>query len=82
IPCVERFEALSDAARAALVPTDTPVVVVEAGATRGWRGLAGRMGAVIGLDRFGESAPERDLLTRFGFTKEAVAGTVRTVLAG
>ncbi|WP_420826114.1 transketolase [Rhodoplanes elegans] len=82
IPCVERFEALSDAARAALVPTDTPVVVVEAGATRGWRGLAGRKGAVIGLDRFGESAPERDLLTRFGFTKEAVAGTVRTVLAG
>ncbi|WP_408093479.1 transketolase [Rhodoplanes sp. SY1] len=82
MPCVERFEALSDAARAALVPADMPVVVVEAGATRGWRGLAGRKGAVIGLDRFGESAPERDLLTRFGFTKEAVAGTVRTVLAG
>ncbi|MFD2180536.1 transketolase [Rhodoplanes azumiensis] len=82
MPCVERFEALSDAARAALVPADAPVVVVEAGATRGWRGLAGRKGAVIGLDRFGESAPERDLLPRFGFTKEAVAGTVRAVLAG
>ncbi|WP_370878198.1 MULTISPECIES: transketolase [Rhodoplanes] len=82
MPCVERVEALSDAVRAALVPPDRPVVVVEAGATRGWRGLAGRRGAVIGLDRFGESGPERDLLTHFGFTAEAVAGTVRAVLAG
>ncbi|NVO16385.1 MAG: transketolase [Rhodoplanes sp.] len=81
MPCVERFEALSAEARAALVPADRPVVVVEAGATRGWRGLAGPRGRVIGIDRFGESAPERDLLGLFGFTADAVAEAVRVTSA-
>lgn len=77
MPCVERFEAQPAAARAALVPADRPVVVIEAGTTRGWRGLAGPSGRVIGLDRFGESAPEKDLLKLFGFTAAAVAEVVR-----
>lgn len=80
MPCVERFEALPAEVRAALVPADRPVVIVEAGTTRGWRGLAGPRGRVIGIDRFGESAPERDLLGLFGFTAEAVAEAVRAVL--
>jgi transketolase len=82
MPCVERFEALPAEARAALVPADRPVVIVEAGTTRGWRGLAGPCGRVIGIDRFGESAPERDLLGLFGFTADAVAEAVRAVTAG
>ncbi|WP_210206663.1 transketolase [Rhodoplanes serenus] len=77
MPCVERFEAQPAAARAALVPADRPVVVIEAGTTRGWRGLAGPSGRVIGVDRFGESAPEKDLLKLFGFTAAAVAEVVR-----
>ncbi|MBI5111684.1 MAG: transketolase [Rhodovulum sp.] len=77
MPCVERFEAQPAAARAALVPAGRPVVVIEAGTTRGWRGLAGPSGRVIGLDRFGESAPEKDLLKLFGFTAAAVAEVVR-----
>jgi transketolase len=81
LPCVERFTALSNAERAALVPAGTPVVVVEAGVTRGWTGLAGPSGWVVGLDRFGESAPGGVLFKHFGFTVDHLASVVREVAA-
>jgi transketolase len=80
MPCRERFEALTETERAALFPKGVPVVAVEAGVTRGWRGLSGTRAdgiIAIGIDRFGESAPEKDLWPLFGFTPEAVADAVR-----
>jgi transketolase len=79
MPCVEAFERRSKEAQAAVLP-DLPTVVVEAGVTRGWWKLAGRNGAVIGIDRFGESAPEKVLWPLFGFTVDNVAATVRRIL--
>ena len=81
MPCVEAFERLPAEAQAAILPDDLPIVAVEAGTTRGWRGVVGRKGAVVGIDRFGESGPEKALLTQFGFTPDRVAATVRSVLA-
>ena len=81
MPCVEAFDRLDAAAREALVPSDLPIVAVEAGSTRGWRGFVGPTGAVVGIDRFGESGPEKALLKHFGFTPENVAAIVRSVLA-
>ena len=83
MPCRERFEALPETARAALFPKGVPVVAVEAGVTRGWRGLCGTGGdgvTAIGIDRFGESAPEKDLWPLFGFTPEKVADAVRRLV--
>ncbi|MFG1375178.1 transketolase [Xanthobacter oligotrophicus] len=80
MPCRERFEALTETERAALFPKGVPVVAVEAGVTRGWRGLTGTREegvTVVGIDRFGESAPEKDLWPMFGFTVEKVAEAVR-----
>ncbi|MFG1342816.1 transketolase [Xanthobacter autotrophicus] len=80
MPCRERFEALTETERAALFPKGVPVVAVEAGVTRGWHGLTGTREegvTVIGIDRFGESAPEKDLWPLFGFTVEKVAEAVR-----
>ncbi len=56
-----------------------PRIAVEMGATGGWwkYGCA----AVVGIDRFGESAPGPALFRHFGFTAENVAATVRQVLA-
>ena len=48
-------------------------MAVEAGVTDGWRNYVGLEGAVIGLDRFGESAPAGELFKYFGITAEAVA---------
>ena len=81
LPCRERFEKLPEAERAALLPHGLPVVTIEAGVTRGWRGLLGRGVTSIGIDRFGESAPEKDLWPLFGFTPEKVAEAVRRALA-
>ena len=57
-----------------------PCVAVEAGSTGLWHKYVGSTGAVIGIDRFGESAPAGELFKLFGFTAERVAKTVRQVL--
>jgi transketolase len=48
-------------------------ISIEAGATYGWHRWVGDVGEVIGLDRFGESAPWADIYEEFGFTPERVA---------
>ena len=45
-----------------------------------WRKYVGLDGAIIGIDRFGESAPAADVFRHFGFTAENVANTVRQIL--
>jgi transketolase len=80
MPSVEAFERQDAAWRDAVLPPHLPVVVVEAGATRGWGRYAGRDGAAIGIDRFGESAPAPALFAHFGFTPEHIAGAVRAAI--
>ena len=61
-----------------MLPPKLPRIAVEAGVTDGWwkYGCA----AVVGIDRYGESAPAPALFKYFDFTAENVAGTVRKVL--
>jgi transketolase len=65
--------------RAKVLPPDLPVVAVEAGVSDFWRKYVGLEGAVVGIDRFGESAPAEALFSHFGFTAARVAETVRMV---
>ena len=58
-----------------------PRIAVEAGSTDGWYKYVGLEGRVIGLDRFGESAPAGELFQLFGLTAEVVAERARRVLA-
>jgi transketolase len=81
MPCVQAFERQPRRWRDAVLPPHVPVVTVEAGATRGWWKYAGHSGAVIGIDRFGESAPDRDLWTHFDLTTERVTRTVRELVS-
>jgi transketolase len=55
-------------------------VAIEAGVTDAWYKYVGLDGAVIGLDRFGESAPAGALFKEFGFTTENVVKVVKSVL--
>jgi transketolase len=57
-----------------------PKVAVEAGVSDYWRKYVGLEGAVVGIDRFGESAPAGELFKHFGFTAQNVAQTVRSTL--
>jgi transketolase len=80
MPCVNRFEAQDEAYRASVLPPGVPVITLEAGATATWRAYAGRDGATIGLNRFGESGPEKAVLEAFGFTPACVAERIRVLL--
>jgi transketolase len=56
-----------------LPPTVRARLSIEAGSPQGWRNYVGDVGDVVGIDRFGASAPGKVVLEKFGFTAEAVA---------
>jgi transketolase len=80
LPCTQRFDGQDAAYREAVLPNGLPRVAVEAGVTDGWWKYVGERGRVLGLDRFGESAPGGQLYAHFGLTAEAVAEAVRRLV--
>ena len=80
MPCTSIFDSQSAAYRASVLPVGVVRVAVEAGVTDGWYKYVGLEGAVLGLDRFGESAPAGALFKEFGFTVDNVVSTVKSVL--
>jgi transketolase len=82
MPCAERFDRQDAGYRASVLPRGVARVAVEAGVTDYWRKYVGAVddprAAVIGLDRFGESAPAGVLFKHFGITAERVADAART----
>jgi transketolase len=62
------------------VLTRLPKVAVEAGVSDYWRKYVGLEGAVVGIDRYGESAPAGELFKHFGFTPQNVAQRVRSIV--
>lgn len=80
MPSTNVFDAQDKAYRESVLPAAvTGRVVVEAGVTDSWWKYAGTNGKVIGLDRFGESAPAGDLFKEFGFTVENVIKHVESL---
>jgi transketolase len=63
-----------------VLPAACARVAVEAGVTVGWYKYVGLDGAVVGLDRFGESGPAGELFKYFGFTAENVVSVEESVL--
>ena len=80
MPSTSAFDRQTVAYKQSVLPAGVPRVAVEMGVTDGWwkYGCA----AVVGIDRYGESAPAPKLFEFFGFTPENVADTVRKVLRG
>jgi transketolase len=80
MPCVELFRAQDPAWQAAVLPPGiTTRLAVEAGVPDTWYPFVGTRGAVLGIERFGESAPAPALFEHFGFTAEGVADRVRAL---
>ena len=78
MPSTTVFDRQDVTYKRAVLPDNLPRVAVEAGVTDFWWKY--RCDAVVGIDRFGESAPAPDLFRFFGITAENVAATVRSVL--
>ncbi|MDM8546455.1 transketolase [Candidatus Venteria ishoeyi] len=76
MPNVNAFEAQDANYQASVLPAGVKTVAVEAGVTASWYKYADK---VVGIDRFGESAPAGELFKEFGFTVENVVATVESV---
>ena len=82
MPCTDIFDSQPvDYRQQVLLPEITARVVVEAGVTETWWRYAGDHGQVIGINRFGESAPAPELFEHFGFSTENVVRVVKEVIA-
>jgi transketolase len=64
-----------------LPPSVRARLAVEAGATQGWHRYVGDAGDVIGVDRFGASAPGKTVLREYGFTVDNVCLRAKALLS-
>jgi len=81
MPSWSLFEAQEEAYRETVLPRDIKKrVAVEAGSPVGWHRWAGEEGAVIGVERFGASAPGQEVLAHLGFTADHVAAVALRLL--
>ncbi len=81
MPNTFEFDRQDEAYRSSVLPPDvTARVAVEAGITDFWYKYVGLNGKVVGIDRFGESAPAEVLFKEFGFTVENVVSAAKSVL--
>lgn len=80
-PSWELFEQQDAAYKASVLPAAcTCRLAVEAGVPNGWEKYTGSQGRIIGMNRFGASAPAGTLAKKFGFTAENVYSTARELL--
>jgi transketolase len=82
MPCMEFFAAQPASYRDAVLPPGAPRVAVEAGATQPWHRWVGEQGVIIGIDRFGASAPYQRVYQELGLTRDAVASAARALVRG
>ncbi|MDQ6794787.1 MAG: transketolase [Chloroflexota bacterium] len=83
LPCWELFEAQSKRYRESVLPDKVRKrLAIEVGVSLGWERWVGDLGAVMGLDHFGASAPAGTIFEHFGFTPGRVVQVARRVLAG
>ena len=77
MPSCDEFDRQSVEYRASVLPRAVPVLAIEAGVTPPWRAYTGFDGDVIGIDRFGESAPAAHVAEALGLTLQAVTARAR-----
>lgn len=79
-PSFKLFEEQSAAYKASVLLSGVPRLAVEAGATQGWWKYVGLEGDVVGLDRFGISAPGPVAMQELGFTPENIAARAKKLI--
>jgi transketolase len=79
--CFEMFEEQPESYRKKVLPPSVEKrLAVEAGATLGWYKYVGINGDVIGIDRFGASAPAKVLFDKFGITADNIVARAKRML--
>ncbi len=80
MPCLEVFQAQTEAYRRSVLPQDQPTIAIEMGRPEIWCQLTGSLDRVIGVARYGASAPANLVAEKYGFTPAAVVTRVQAIL--
>lgn len=80
MPSWDMFEMQNEEYKKSVLPEGLPKVAVEAGVTLGWSRYTGSEDNVIGINKFGASAPGGTVMKKYGFTAENVAAKVKSLL--
>jgi len=83
MPCLEFFAKQPEHYRDAVLPPSVPLrIAVEAAAPQSWYRWVGDKGVVLGIERFGASAPYQRIYQELGLTVERIVETAKQMLAG
>jgi transketolase len=80
LPSWHLFDAQPARYRDEVLPPDVPILAIEAGSPLGWRSYVGPQIAVVGVDRFGASAPGEIVMDEYGFNVENVCQRARALV--
>jgi transketolase len=81
LPCWTLFKAQPEPYQRQVLPKEVPLLAIEAGVTLGWDSYVSPPMSVLGVDRYGASAPGEVVMSEYGFTAENVCRTVRALLS-
>jgi transketolase len=77
MPCLEYFAQQPEAYRESVLPHGVRRIAVEAAAPQSWYRWVGENGVIVGIDRFGESAPYQRIYQELGLTVERIVAEAR-----
>jgi transketolase len=82
MPSWELFDAQPEEYRNSVLPPQVPSLAIEAGVSLAWgRYVHGGLGQVMGIDRYGASAPYKTIFEHYGLTAERVVEQVKKLVA-
>lgn len=77
MPCLEYFAKQPEDYRNSVLPPGVQRIAVEAAAPQSWYRWVGETGVILGIERFGESAPYQRIYQEFGLTVERIVAEAR-----
>ena len=80
MPCMELFDKQPEDFRKDIIEDNSLIVTLEAGSIVSWQKYIKNKGANIGIDRFGESAPYKDVYNHFGLSEEKIVNLIQKKL--
>ena len=80
MPCMELFDKQPEDFRKDIIEENTLIVTLEAGSVVPWKKYTSKRGINIGIDRFGESAPYKNVYEHFGLSEEKITDLIQKKL--
>jgi transketolase len=80
LPCWKLFEEQPEEYQNKVIPPEVPILAIEAGSSLGWKSYVGPHIGVIGVNRFGASAPGKTVMDKYGFNVDNVIAHAEAIL--